>query len=61
MIEDEMAEWHHLFNGREFEQTPGDSEKVGESSPACCIPWGHRVLDLTEQLNNSMCFRKQLQ
>ena len=24
--EDEMAGWHHLLNGHEFEQTPGDSE-----------------------------------
>ena len=26
MTEDEMVGWHHLFNGHEFEQTPGDSE-----------------------------------
>ena len=24
--EDEMVGWHPQFNGREFEQTPGDSE-----------------------------------
>ena len=23
--EDEMAGWHHLLSGHEFEQTPGDS------------------------------------
>ena len=26
VTEDEMVEWHHWFNGHEFEQTPGDSE-----------------------------------
>ena len=26
MIEDEMVGWHHLLNGHEFEQTPGDSK-----------------------------------
>ena len=57
--EDEMVEWHHLFNGHEFEQTPGDSER--QRSPVCCSPWGCRELDTTEQLNNNMCFRKQLQ
>ena len=39
--EDEMAGWHRWLNGREFEQTPGDSE--GQGSLACCSPWGHRV------------------
>ena len=24
--EDEMVGWHHRLNGREFEQSPGDSE-----------------------------------
>ena len=27
--EDEMVGWHHQFNGREFEQTPGDGEEQG--------------------------------
>ena len=26
MAEDEMAGWHHPLDGREFEQTLGDSE-----------------------------------
>ena len=26
MREDEMVEQHHLINGHEFEQTPGDGE-----------------------------------
>ena len=31
--------------------TPGDSE--GQRSLACCTPWGCKVLDTTEQLNNN--------
>ena len=27
--EDEMVEWHHRLNGRESEQTPGDTEDKG--------------------------------
>ena len=29
-----MVEWHHQFNGHEFEQTPGDNE--GHGSLAGC-------------------------
>ena len=43
--EDEMIRWHHRLNGREFEQTPGDSE--GQGSLACCSPWGHKESDMT--------------
>ena len=32
MTEDEMAGWHHRFNGHEFDQTPGDSERQGSFS-----------------------------
>ena len=35
--EDEMVGWHQRLNGREFEQTPGDSE--GQGSLVCCGPW----------------------
>ena len=42
-----MAGWHHQLNRHEFGQTPGDSE--GQGSPACCSPWGHKELDMTEQ------------
>ena len=38
MTEDETVGWHHLLNGHEFEQPPGDSE--GEGSLACCSPFG---------------------
>ena len=43
--EDEMLGWHHWFNGREFEQTLGDSE--GERTLACCSPWGCKESDMT--------------
>ena len=33
----------------EFDQTPGDSE--GQGSLTCCSLWGHKELDMTEQLN----------
>ena len=47
---DEMVGWHHGSNGHEFEQTPGDSE--GQRSLVCCSLWGHKELDMTEQLND---------
>ena len=49
MTEDEMVGWHHRLNGHEFEQTPGVGD--GQGSLACCIPWGYKELDTTEQLN----------
>ena len=36
-----MVGWHHPLNGREFEQTLGDSE--GQGGLACGSPWGQRV------------------
>ena len=44
--EDEMAGWHYLLNGHEFEQTPVDSD--GQGSLVCCSPWGHKESDTTE-------------
>ena len=46
-----MVRWHHGLNGREFEQTSGDSEE--QRSLGCCSPWGHKESDTTEQLNNN--------
>ena len=46
-----MVGWHHRFNGREFEQTLADGE--GQGNLACCSPWGHKELDMTEQLKNN--------
>ena len=46
-----MVEWHHQFNGHEFEQTLRDDE--GQGSLACCGPWGLEESDMTERLNNT--------
>ena len=48
--EDEMVGWHHQLNGHESEQALGDGE--GQGSLACCIPWGSKESDTTDQLNN---------
>ena len=48
-IEDEMAGWHHWFDGRESEWTPGDGD--GQGGLACCDSWGRKESDTTEQLN----------
>ena len=45
-----MVGWHHLLNGHEFEQIPGDGE--GQGSLVCCSSWGHKESDMTQQLNN---------
>ena len=47
----EMVGWHHWHNGREFEQTLGDSE--GQGSLACCSPRGGKESDTTEWLKNN--------
>ena len=44
--QDEMVGWHHQLDGHEFGQAPG----VGEAW-CCCSPWGHKELDMNEQLN----------
>ena len=45
----EMVGWHHRHDGHEFEQVPGVGD--GQGSLACCSPWCHKVLDMTERLN----------
>ena len=47
--EDEMIGWHHRLDGHEFEQALGVGDRQG--SLACCSPWGHKQMDMTEQLN----------
>ena len=49
--EDEMVGWHHLLDGYEFEQTPGDGE--GQGTLVCCSPWGCKESDMIEWLNSS--------
>ena len=45
---------HHQLNGREFEQTPGNSE--GQGNLVCCSPWDRKKLDMTQQLkSNEQC------
>ena len=41
MTEDEMIGWHHGLNGHEFEQAPGDGERLGNL--ACWHAAGHGV------------------
>ena len=45
MTEDEMAGWHHWFNGHEFEQIWRDRE--GQGSLVCCSSGGHKESDTT--------------
>ena len=37
MTEDEVVGWHHLFNGHELGQTPGEGEG---QRPAVQLAWG---------------------
>ena len=47
----EKGRWHHQLNGHEFEQALGNSK--GQGSLVCCSPWGHKELNMTEQLNRT--------
>ena len=49
ITEDEMVGWHHQVDGHEFEQAPDVGD--GQESQACCSPWGHKELNMTERLN----------
>ena len=49
MRADEMAQWHHRLDGREFKWTPGDGD--GQGGLACCYSLGHKESDMTEWLN----------
>ena len=42
-----MVGWHHQLNGHEFEQALGVGD--GQGSLACCRPWVHKELDMTER------------
>ena len=41
-----MVGWYHLLNGHEFEQALGVGD--GQGTLACCSPWFHKDLDMTE-------------
>ena len=47
--DDEMAGWHHWFDGHEFEQASGVGD--GQGGLVCCSPCGRKKLDMTERLN----------
>ena len=49
MTASEMVGRHHRLNGHEFEQTLAVGD--GQGGLACCSPWGHKELDMTEGLN----------
>ena len=49
MTKDEMVGQHHRLNGHEFGQTPGDGE--GQGILAC--PWGCKMSDMIEQMNQN--------
>ena len=49
MTENEIAGWHHLLDGCEFEWTPGVGD--GQGGLECCNSWGCKELDTTEWLN----------
>ena len=46
-----MVRQHHPLNGRESEQTSGDSE--GQGTLTCYGPWGHKESDTTQGLNSA--------
>ena len=47
-----MVRWHHwldsITNLLEFEDTSGAGD--GQGNLACCSPWGHKELNMSEQL-----------
>ena len=43
--QDEIVRWHHQLHEQESEQTPRESG--GQSSLACCSPWGLKESDMT--------------
>ena len=49
MKKNEMVGWHHQLDGHRFGWTLGVGD--GQGGLACCIPRGHKELDMTERLN----------
>ena len=46
-----MVGWHHQLSGHDFWWTLAVGN--GQAGLVCCSSWGHKELDMTEQLNNS--------
>ena len=44
-----MVEWHHRFDGPEFEKAPGVGD--GQESLSCFSLWNLKELDTTEQVS----------
>ena len=42
-----MVGWHHRLDGHEFEQALGIGD--GQRILACCSPWGHKEMEMTEK------------
>ena len=53
-----MVGWHHRLDGHEFEQALGVGD--GQGGLACCGPWGHKELDVTQKLNNNRYRYRQM-
>ena len=49
MTEIEIVGWHHRLDGHKFEHVLEAGDAQG--SLVCCSLWGHKELDMTEQLN----------
>ena len=49
MTEDEMFGWHHQLNEHKFSKLHEVGD--GQGRLACCSSWGHKELDMAEQLN----------
>ena len=46
-----MAGWHHRLSEQRVSKLREDGE--GQGSLACCGPWGHKELDMTERWNSN--------
>ena len=47
----QMAGWHHWFNGYRLGQTPRDGE--GQRGLPCSSSWGHKESSTTDRLKNN--------
>ena len=56
MTKDEMVGWQHQLNGHEFALALGVGDR--QRSLVCCSPWGHKELDMSEQLSTWLTLRK---
>ena len=59
MTAGEMVGWHHWLYGHELEQAQGVGD--GQGGLACCIPWGRKESDTTEQINWTDCWKWDIQ